>query len=238
MPEYDHQLASQRALLAHTLIRRGNFWLSLFLLVASVALLVWTTQTPLGKGDRGIVGPWTWPRAVLILLALGTVLDWAAEIRDALRTISRPHDHDLADLALPSGPLQDDTSAYDHQLASCAEGRRLKEPERSDAEPAHEEASETDLGRPSLRLIAALALTVGYVFGVLYVGFLIASFVFLLLFIYLGGFRRPFWALAIAIIGSLGITYLFVRVVYISLPLGYGIFQSIEVAIYHAIGLF
>ncbi|MGH3436820.1 MAG: tripartite tricarboxylate transporter TctB family protein [Sciscionella sp.] len=211
----------KRGFWAH-LLRRGNVWLSSFFLVGSIALIIWTTLTSIGASTSGPVGPWGWPRAILVILALGALIDVLAEARGAF----------LQSREAASGVQQRSGSVGVNPLDTSGPLGKTEEVQHdvTDDEP-------TVTVSPA-KLLIAILLMIGYVFGVLILGFLIASFVFALLFVFLGGFRRVIWAPVVAVVASLGITYLFVRVVYISLPLGIGPFQNIEVAIYHALHLF
>ena len=69
------------------------------------------------------------------------------------------------------------------------------------------------------------------------VGFPVANFVFLLAFMMLGGFTRPITALLISGIGTVTLILLFVRIVYVSLPLGTGPFQNLTLLLYSLLGI-
>jgi putative tricarboxylic transport membrane protein len=86
------------------------------------------------------------------------------------------------------------------------------------------------------RLAIAIALAVGYVFATMFLGYLIATAVFLTAFIWIGGQRRWYVPL-IAIAGSLVSVSVFIGIVYVSLPTGVGIFDTITVAIYELLGI-
>ncbi len=54
------------------------------------------------------------------------------------------------------------------------------------------------------------------------VGFFSASVVYLFLLMFVGGYRRPLAAPAISLAASLGFMFVFMKIVYVSLPLGRG----------------
>jgi putative tricarboxylic transport membrane protein len=98
----------------------------------------------------------------------------------------------------------------------------------------YEEQEEADVDWP--RVGIAMALAVGYVLGTMFIGYLFATAAFLLAFIWLGGQRR-WWVPLIAIAGALISAYVFIGVVYVALPTGVGIFDTLTVGIYELLGI-
>jgi putative tricarboxylic transport membrane protein len=96
------------------------------------------------------------------------------------------------------------------------------------------EQSDAQLHWPSLGV--ALGLVVGYVTATMFLGYMIASALFLGLFIWLGG-QRKWYVTLIAAAGGLLFSYVFVGVVYVSLPTGVGIFDTITVEVYRLLGI-
>ena len=87
------------------------------------------------------------------------------------------------------------------------------------------------------RLALALALVVGYVLGTVYLGYILATTLFFVAFVWLGGQRRWYVApLGLAV--SLVFAFVFLRIVYVSLPSGVGIFDQLSVLIYQLIGVY
>ena len=107
------------------------------------------------------------------------------------------------------------------------------------AEPvsvAAEEEGEVDHFRWR-RLALALALVVGYVLGTVFLGYILATTLFFVAFVWLGGQRRWYVApLGFAV--SLLFAFVFLKVVYVSLPSGVGIFDQLSVLIYQLIGVY
>lgn len=86
---------------------------------------------------------------------------------------------------------------------------RLDEPEAEDEAPS----------RPYL-LIGGVVLVLGYAVLVPVLGFLLASYLFLIIFMYLGGARNHVAIWCSSTIGILVFAFVFLKVVYISLPRG------------------
>jgi hypothetical protein len=96
------------------------------------------------------------------------------------------------------------------------------------------EEEETELSWP--RLWIGLGLAVGYVLATMFIGYPLASAIFLTAFIWIGG-QRKWYVPLIAIAGALVFTYVFIGVVYVSLPTGVGIFDTITVGLYNLLGI-
>ena len=77
----------------------------------------------------------------------------------------------------------------------------------------------------------------GYVVAVDWLGFFVTTVAFLFTFTWVGGFRRHGWNALISLVGAFVMVVLFMRVAYISLPLGEGPFRSLSIALMSAIGV-
>lgn len=75
------------------------------------------------------------------------------------------------------------------------------------------------------RFALGVALALGYVVGTYQLGWPIATALFLVAFVHLAGRRSPLVSVPVAVAVSLGLTYLFVDVVYVALPTGVGVFD-------------
>jgi putative tricarboxylic transport membrane protein len=82
----------------------------------------------------------------------------------------------------------------------------------------------------------AMALAVAYVWATMFIGYLFATVAFLAGFAWLGGQRR-WYTPVVAAAGGLVMTYVFVGVVYVSVPTGVSVFDSVTVAIYRLLGI-
>ena len=96
------------------------------------------------------------------------------------------------------------------------------------------EQTEAEVHWPSLGL--ALGLVVGYVSATMFLGYMISTALFLGLFIWFGG-ERKWYVTLVAAAGGLLFSFIFVGVVYVSLPTGVGIFDTITVEIYRLLGI-
>ena len=98
-------------------------------------------------------------------------------------------------------------------------------PVTTDAQPDHR------------RLAAGLVLIAAFVFGVTYVGFFVGTALFLALFSWIGGYRRALPVALVSVIGAFVLLVIFMRIAYISLPLGVGPFQQLSVLLLRLIGV-
>ena len=103
---------------------------------------------------------------------------------------------------------------------------------RSDFDEFEEDPAELDW----LRLAIGIALAIGYVLATMFVGYLIATALFLAAFIWIGGQRRWYVPL-IALAAALVLAYVFIGIVFVSLPTGVGIFDTVTVAVYELVGI-
>jgi hypothetical protein len=99
-----------------------------------------------------------------------------------------------------------------------------------------EPAGPDPIAKPGM-LWAGIALVAAYVVLAPWLGFFIATVLFLGTFPWVGGLRRPFLAAAIATLGSLAVIVIFMRVAYVSLPLGEGPFRALSLALLRALGV-
>jgi len=112
-------------------------------------------------------------------------------------------------------------------------GQKLRSRERQVVGDAASEAEELRMPRVAL----GIALVVGYVIGMLFLGYILATALFLIAFIYLGG-QRKWYVVPLGIASSLLFAYVFLKVVYIALPSGVGIFDQLTVLLYDLLGVY
>ena len=122
-------------------------------------------------------------------------------------------------------------------LAKCLAGwRRHRAPDASARAPA--EAVE---GRPAIsrgKLGAAVGLIVLYVMATPAVGFPLATLAFIAAFMYLCGMRSTAVLGVNAVLGTILLLYLFIKLVYLPLPKGAGPFETVSLLLYRALGIF
>ena len=105
--------------------------------------------------------------------------------------------------------------------------------------PAANVAEQASRKAPSdnRKLAAGLALIAGFVFGVAYLGFFTATALFLALFSWAGGYRRPLPVALASVLGAFALLLIFMRVAYVSLPLGIGPFHGVSVVLLQLLGV-
>jgi len=100
-----------------------------------------------------------------------------------------------------------------------------------------EDAPEGERSTHPYRLLGGVALCAAYVAGMERLGFFLATALYLGLFMWLGRYRRPGVIVTVSLIGSLAFVFVFMKIVYVSLPLGVAPFQAVSVAILALLGI-
>ena len=77
-------------------------------------------------------------------------------------------------------------------------------------------------------LLIGIAMTVGYVLLIERLGFFLCTFIYLAAFMLVGRYRRFGVVLATSLIGSLVFMFVFMKIVYVSLPLGQAPFSEVS----------
>lgn len=122
--------------------------------------------------------------------------------------------------------------AREHRRGAVASGDT-----EFDAVP--EEGAELDESLIDSRQVGvAILLAVVYVLASIFLGWVLATFVFTILFLVLAGKRNPLIVLPMALVLSLGFAYVFVKLVYISLPTGIGVFDLVTVRLFETLGIY
>ena len=111
------------------------------------------------------------------------------------------------------------------------------------AEPAltHSAApveGEEDGRRFPALLAGGIGITVLYVPAMEYIGFLLATIIYLAAFMWIGRYRRPAVVAATSVLGTLAFVYVFMKIVYVSLPLGAGPFRTFSTSALSALGVY
>jgi|MudIll2142460700_1097286.scaffolds.fasta_scaffold16905_2 hypothetical protein len=83
-----------------------------------------------------------------------------------------------------------------------------------------------------IKLWAMIAMVLGVVYFLDILGFALANFIFLLLFMRIAGVRRVLPLVLISLVGTVALLYLFVKVVYIPLPKGQWFFDDLTILLY------
>ena len=185
-----------------------------------------------GQGDSyaeaGQLSAAFWPRMVLAFLMISCVAKaWTmiSRLRFHARTAVSP----VPEVGSPlrPGPTHD-------QVGWLLNGRQLSSIAANTIAETEEPGPEVD----RRKLLAGIALIAGFVVGTEVMGFPLACFLFLVGFIYIGGWRRPVSLVALALAGTVGALYVFVKIVYLPLPKGIGPFEDLTVMLYRVLGVF
>jgi putative tricarboxylic transport membrane protein len=120
------------------------------------------------------------------------------------------------------------TAQVEGILSTIVEKTSADRPDSSIDEPVQ--------SRPAL-LVAGIALTTAYVALVQTLGFFSATVPYIAGFVVLGGYRRWGVIAAVSIVGTLLMVFFFMKVVYVSLPLGHGVFQHVTLQLMQLMGI-
>jgi putative tricarboxylic transport membrane protein len=115
-------------------------------------------------------------------------------------------------------------------LAACLKGFELWQG-RNRAAAEGGECKEMDNFKLSLMMLLLILV----VPGIGLIGFPLASVLFFIFFLYLAGLRKTSSLVLISCLGTIGLIYVFVKIVYIPLPRGEWFFDDITLLIYRAL---
>jgi putative tricarboxylic transport membrane protein len=86
-------------------------------------------------------------------------------------------------------------------------------------------------------IVGGIALTIAYMLLIERLGFFMCTFAYLATFIWIGRYRRPIVVLVSSLVGSLFFMFMFMKVVYVSLPLGQEPFSQVTFALMRLMGI-
>ncbi len=101
---------------------------------------------------------------------------------------------------------------------------------------AGEEKAEAPKRYPGLLIIGTI-MTVAYVYFVNVLGFILCTFLYLALFMVVGRYRKVWVIAANSVIGTVLFVVIFMKAVYVSLPLGQGPFQQFSLLVLKMLGI-
>jgi putative tricarboxylic transport membrane protein len=186
-----------------------------------VACLLYWAATRIDADTGGRIGPDVWPKAVIAFMALLCVYEIVK------RLVVRTEFEATGVVAMAIPPASSDL--IDPPPAP-SQGRGNSPPS-----PLGEGRGE---GQENYRMLfGGIAVIGGYVVAVPWIGFFTATALFLATFPWVGGLRRPAVSLALSLAGTLLLALVFLKVAYISLPLGEGPFRSLSLALLRLIGV-
>jgi hypothetical protein len=158
---------------------------------------------------------------VLILIAAAFFYHVAGQIDYSARP------HELGPNVWPRAALALMIVICAAQIGRIMLTSQAAEKPQAKASVAADEGGEEDAPRSLPLLAAGVALTVAYGFLINIFGFPLTTFVYMVLFMYLGGYRAHVWLWSSSFVGVLFLTVLFQSFVYVSLPRGIPPFDAI-----------
>lgn len=106
----------------------------------------------------------------------------------------------------------------------------------ANAKQGHGEGDEGERRYPVL-LVSGIVITALYVPGMELVGFFLATVIYLAAFMLVGRYRRYGVIAVTSVVGSLAFVFVFMKIVYVSLPLGIGPFRAVSTALMTLLGI-
>lgn len=91
---------------------------------------------------------------------------------------------------------------------------------------------------PLLPIVLGLALAMIYAFVIPWIGFTAATVAFLFLWFVLGGIRKPLQVVAVTLIGTLIVLYVFVKFALMPLDKGVGAFGEFTITLFRLLGIY
>lgn len=198
----------------------------LFLLAVSVALYWMALQIDTRAAESGRrIGPDFWPKMIIVFMGLLCIYEIVKRL--LVRT-----DFTATGLSRGAGQPSADTPAPDVVVPGgasvgvthAASGTALDE--GPEDEPVY-----------TGKLVAGIVLVAGFVVVVPWLGFFVSTILFLATFIWLGGYRHVLSTAVLAVVGSFVLVVMFMRVAYISLPLGEGPFRALSLGLLSLLGV-
>jgi putative tricarboxylic transport membrane protein len=86
-------------------------------------------------------------------------------------------------------------------------------------------------------LLAGMGATLLYVAASQRLGFFLATIVYLVAFMWLGGYRRWRVIAAVSVVGTLALLFIFMKLVYVSLPIGVAPFSDVTLLLMKLMGI-
>jgi putative tricarboxylic transport membrane protein len=107
------------------------------------------------------------------------------------------------------------------------------------ASPPTDESHPPPSAEPTypIRLVLGIAITLLYAAVVPYAGFFLTTFVYLILFMAIGRYRRMGMAVVVSLGGTLAMLYFFMKIAYISLPIGTPPFEAVSLFLMRVMGV-
>lgn len=114
----------------------------------------------------------------------------------------------------------------------------LRRRERSAAEAAAVAVAVSPAVAGGARVWLGIVLVLAYGFSLPWLGFALATLIYIVLWLLLGGIRKPLQITLISVIGTLVFLYFFVKVALMPLDRGVGAIGEFSVALYRVLGIY
>ncbi len=115
--------------------------------------------------------------------------------------------------------------------------RRERPPTVYDEIAAGESPDAGPVERHPWLLLLGMAVTVAYVALVTTAGFFLCTAVYLAAFLWIGGYRRRSVIAATSLLGALALVFVFMKLVYVSLPIGKPPFSAVMIGLMQLMGI-
>lgn len=102
---------------------------------------------------------------------------------------------------------------------------------------AHGDAGRAVAESHPILLLIGMGATLGYVAVVQRLGFFLSTVIYLAAFLVIGGYRRWGVIAAVSLVGALALMFIFMKLVYVSLPIGEGPFAALTLFLMNAMGI-
>ena len=172
-----------------------------------VACLLYWAATRIDVDTGGRIGPAVWPKAIIVFM--GLLCAYEIVKRLVVRTEFNAKGL-LSSADLP--PAQEAaTRVGEHRDDPAPDNYRM--------------------------LFGGIALIAAYVFAVPWLGFFLATAAFLAVFPWVGGLRKPVVSVVVSLVGTATLALVFLKLAYISLPLGEGPFRAVSLGLMRLLGV-
>jgi putative tricarboxylic transport membrane protein len=125
------------------------------------------------------------------------------------------------------------------EIVRIALSPRSDAPIASVLEDMVEESAEAESGAEShpVLLLLGMAATLGYVAVVQVLGFFLSTVIYLAAFLVIGRYRRWGVIAGVSVTGALVLMFIFMKLVYVSLPIGQGPFAEVTLFLMNVMGI-
>jgi hypothetical protein len=122
-----------------------------------------------------------------------------------------------------------------YEITKTAFFLKIASPKEAPEEPPSKAASKKKT-YPKL-LVIGIAITVAYAYLVTVLGFILCTFLYFVLFMIVGRYRKIWTILANSVAGTLILVVIFMKIVYVSLPLGQEPFSRVTFFVLNVLGI-